>query len=100
MIVDEHREQGRGQAGVASAFLYLEEVVAQAHFRAVAPAHLVALYHAPVPCTAVVIACFRDDGDLLLVRAAEDGQTWDLPHGLLPRGVEAGPYASELLAGL
>lgn len=100
MVVDKYQEQGRGQAGVSSAFRYLEEVVEQAHFRAIAPAHLAALYHAPVPCTAVVVACFRDDGDLLLVRPVDGSETWDLPHGLLPRGVDPGPYAAELLAAL
>ncbi|HMA34013.1 MAG TPA: hypothetical protein VKY74_05975 [Chloroflexia bacterium] len=100
MDVAQRQQASPSHPGAAGPFRYLEEVVAQARFRTVAPAHLTTLYKAPVPCTAVVIACFRGDGSLLMLRAAGSDSAWDLPHGVLPKGQEPAPYATQLLAEL
>ena len=51
-----------------------------------------------MPCSAVVVACFRADGNLLLLQPGGPGAAWDLPHGPLPRGREPAEYGAQLLA--
>ncbi len=86
-------------AGPAKSSGYLDAVSGQACFRALLPTYQAALAQATVPCTALVVACFRDDGALLMVRpAAPAAAAWDLPHGKLPLTANLTDYAEELLA--
>src|SRR4051794_14391883 len=79
---------------------HLAQVVAQARFQAYSPQHLLAFANVPVPCTAVVIACFREDGNILVLQPQGETAPWDLPHGSLPRGEEPAAYAGRLLEEL
>jgi hypothetical protein len=77
----------------------LGKVGAQAAFHRLAARHLAALYAAPVPCTAVTVACFREDGALLTWRRGRD-QPWDLPACALAPGADAAQYAAHVLTDL
>ena len=61
---------------------------AEVHALAAPPARFVALAagaRLPGPCAALLVACFRADGGLLMVQAAAPHEAWDVPHGpLLP----------------
>jgi hypothetical protein len=72
----------------------------QAQFQVCTPRELPILARSPVPCTAVVIACFREDGNVLLLQPTTPGQAWDLPHGPLPAGHNPITYSSALLTTL
>ena len=52
----------------------LDQVAKQAQFQACTPRQLPILQASPVPCTAVVVACFRGDGNLLLLQEAGAGK--------------------------
>ena len=90
--------QARADTGVAESVRYLQEVVGQAQFRSLAAAEPVAWGQLAVPCTAVVVACFRDDGALLMVCPPGAPPAWDLPHGKVPPAANPADYAEELLA--
>ncbi|MDQ2809990.1 MAG: hypothetical protein M3Z04_24185 [Chloroflexota bacterium] len=92
--------QARANSAGAGSFRYLEEVVGQAQFRPLAADQPIAWGRLTVPCTAVVVACFRDDGALLMVcpPAAPPATAWDLPHGKVPPAADPTDYAEELLA--
>jgi hypothetical protein len=77
----------------------LGKVGAQAAFHRLAARHLATLYAAPVPCTAVTVACFREDGALLTWRRGRD-QPWDLPACALAPGADAAQYAAHVLTDL
>ncbi len=87
-------------SSAAAPFRRLGEVVAQVQFHLLAPQHRVALHRAPFSCSVMVVACFREDGAILMVQAAGEDAPWDLPHGTLPPGQEPGPHAGRLLAEL
>ncbi len=85
-------------AGGGGSVRYPEQVVGQAQFRPLA-ADSIAWGQLAVPCTAVVVACFRDDGALLMVcPPGVAAAAWDLPHGKVPPAADPTDYAEELLA--
>ena len=72
----------------------------QARFHSLTPDQARWLAAQPVPCTAVVVTCFREDGNILMLQPAGTAPPWDLPHGVLPRGADAAGHAGRLLAYL
>jgi hypothetical protein len=79
---------------------HLAQVVDQARFQAYSPDQFLTFASLPVPCTAVVIACFREDSHILMLQPQGEAAPWDLPHGALPHGEEPISYAGRLLCDL
>lgn len=77
-----------------------ERTDGQARFHRLTPDQARWLAAQPVPCTAVVVTCFREDGNILMLQPAGTAPPWDLPHGVLPRGADAAGHAGRLLAHL